>query len=133
MAQAEIRVGIEGFQRAVQGVLDEFKKTTEHDLEHAVYETAKEVRKRTRAASPVKSGGYKKSWQHRAVNKRIGSYERIVFNGSHGRLTHLLQKGHQIRNQHGGPYGRVSGRPHITPDPETERIFVQKFKALMER
>lgn len=133
MAHDETIVGIEGFQRAVQAVLEEFKTATEADLAKAVDDTAKEVRKRTASASPRQKGEYKKGWKTRVTGRGIGNYQRTVYNGPHGRRTHLLQNGHVSRNQFGGPYGRVSARPHITPDAETERLFVQKFKALMGR
>lgn len=133
MAQDEIRVGIEGFQRAVQAVLEEFRQSTEDDLVKATDATAKEVRKRTAAASPRRKGDYKKGWRTRVAARGVASYQRTVYNGPHARRTHLLQNGHQIRNQYGGPYGRVGARAHITPDAETEKIFLQKFRALMGR
>ena len=132
MAGSDIHVGIDGFQGAIQRVLEEFKKSTEDDIVKATDETAKEVRKRTAGASPRLTGKYKSGWTTRVTGAGIGNHQRTVYNRSRASLTHLLQKGHRIRNQYGS-YGSVSARPHITPDAETEQIFVKKFKALMER
>ena len=64
--------------------------------------------------SPKKSGEYARSWTKKT--ERGGALKTdtiIVYNKKH-QLTHLLEKGHVVRNAK-GTYGRARAFPHIAP------------------
>ena len=62
--------------------------------------------------SPVLIGKYKKGWAVRTKRLKYG-FDGVIYNKTYPGLTHLLNNGHVIRNQH-GTFGRVSGDNHIT-------------------
>ena len=77
--------------------------------------------KELRTTSPKEDGSYAGKWTYKKIE---GGF--IVYN-KEGWKTHLLEKGHVIKNKRGGPeYGRVNGRPHIKPVEE------KYIKQLME-
>lgn len=59
------------------------------------------------------SGNYAKGWTYK-VKKVKDDYEGVVYNETEYRLTHLLEKGHLIKNKYGS-YGYTAPRSHIKP------------------
>ena len=114
----EITVNIDGVQRVARAALDEFAQATFADIRAATDATAKEVVKRTKAASPYRTGEYRKGWTSRVEVDNSRDYQRTVYNKRKTGLTHLLQHGH------GGPHP-APAHPHITGDDEVQEIFVK--------
>lgn len=102
---------VEGVARQLEGILDEFADRLDVESDEMMEETAKETAEDLRNTSPKgtgkTSGDYARSW---TFTKKKHQY--IVHNKEHYRLTHLLDKGHVIKNQYGS-YGRVLGDGHI--------------------
>lgn len=124
--------GSDGFKQVeveIIKVLEDIKIVTAEGLQNAVDATAKEVTKRTKEKSPVKTGVYKKSWTNRKTQARVGTYGRIVRNSKKPGLTHLLEHGHYERARN----IKVNPIPHITPDKETEEIFEGNLKRELEK
>lgn len=116
-------------------VLEDIKTVTAEGLQNAVDATAKEVAKRTKEKSPVRTGVYKKSWTNRKAPARVGVYGRIVYNSKKPALTHLLEHGHKIE---GAAFfrknkARTDAIHHITPDKEVEEIFEGNLKKELEK
>lgn len=118
-------VEINGFERAIQSALGEFRTATSYHIHKATDKTTREVIKRTRAASPRRYGYYQKGWTSRIYMRTMFHYSHVIYNKEQGALTHLLQWGH------GGP---VPGPaiPHITPDDETQQIFETALRKELE-
>lgn len=82
----------------------------------AIEKTAKEAVKKLKSTSPRRPNGgrYAKGWtikKERAIGNVISI---IVHNKTDYQLTHLLEKGHVIKNGK-GEFGRVAGIKHIEP------------------
>lgn len=98
--------------------VDEECKTIDQVFEQTANDTCQMVRQ----ASPG-SGEYASGWEViRESGNTWGGFKvgYTVGNPEHYRLTHLLEKGHAVKNQYGGPSRpgkkkRVRGRRHIAP------------------
>lgn len=68
------------------------------------------------------TGKYNRGWSSKPQEGHSGSryyYSYVVYNKDKYRLTHLLEKGHAIKNKKGGvSYGDVAAFPHIAPEEE---------------
>lgn len=103
------------------GVLDEFVDEEADTIDEVFKQTAEETKDMVVAKSPG-SGEYASGWE--VVSKTRGamgeSVSYTVANTRHYQLTHLLEKGHAVRNQYGEPdrpgaKKRVRARRHIKP------------------
>lgn len=102
----------------MERILNEYSQEVRDVTESAMNSTAKEAAAKLRATSPKGTSGkhpgrYAKGWSV----KRTGRLTSYVYNRSDYQLTHLLENGHQIVNQH-GTYGRVRAIKHIKPVEE---------------
>lgn len=75
-------------------------------------------------------GSYAKSWRAKVTNQSFSVYEKTVYNSTHYRLTHLLEKGHEGRNGK-----RVNPVIHIAPEEKKalqnyERNIIEKIKSI---
>lgn len=96
-------------------ILDGYEKEVRETVEKGVEKVAKDTAKNLRQTSPKNSGDYAKNW---AVKTDRRNKTTVVYNKAPTyRLTHLLEKGHVIRNQ-AGTYGRTQAKPHIKPAEE---------------
>lgn len=124
--------GADGFKQLeveIKKTLEDVKIATPIALENAVDATAKEVVKRTKEKSPVRTGVYKKGWGSKKVPGRVGTYGRIVFNSKKPNLTHLLENGHfdHVRRI------KVDPIQHIPKDKEVEEIFTEKLEKEIDK
>lgn len=90
-------------------ILDEYSSELDRRTDEAIQRVAGQTVSLLKQTSPRKKGGYAKSW----TLKRSSQGRAIVYNKK-GSLTHLLERGHISKNQHGS-YGRVAARTHIKP------------------
>ena len=87
-------------------------------------EAAREAAKDLRSSSPKKTGEYASGWS----SKQLDADTAVVYNRKAPGLTHLLEKGHLIRNKK-GTYGRAPAHPHIAPVAERmEQEFINKVE-----
>jgi len=105
--------------RAVQ----EYTEDVSEAISDAVDANATGCLLEIRANSKFQSGRYSKGWKVVRDNRRgmRGVNRKIIWNPTHYRLVHLLEKGHAKR---GG--GRVAGKPHVGP---AEQEYVEKLQA----
>lgn len=120
------RVKIDDFDKAVAEILKEYGDNVTEATKRTVLKVAEKAKQETKAASPYKRG--KASWHDRhyrsgwtvkkeAVNRF--STDAIIHNRTDYQRTHLLEKGHDVRNRKGGPVvGRAAAHEHIAPAQE---------------
>lgn len=116
-------------------ILDNAFEDVETNTEKAAKECASEGVNILKATSPKgRSGDYANGWAYEKSPDMDEGY--TVWNPKHYQLTHLLEKGHVIMNQWGGPYGkgRTKANHHIRNMEKTEvpkflsKIMNMKFR-----
>ena len=100
-------------------IADEYKREVKDVMTKTMKKTGSEAARKLRSTSPVQNGGkhsgrYARGWSL----KTVSSDEFVVYNRTDWRLTHLLENGHDVYNQLGGPFGHSPAIPHIAPVEE---------------
>ena len=106
--------------------LEQYSDEVKDDVDRAVDECTKGLKKDLKVTSPKLTGGYAKTWTHKAEKDYTrGGKKNIVYNSKNYQLTHLLEK------PHAGPYGRgvVAARPHIAA---AEKKWNEEFERRCE-
>lgn len=106
--------------------LQEYSGEVMDKVDKAVEDCGKGMRKDIAAASPNRTGKYKKGWRCEITKHGRGNTSAEVHNKTRYQLTHLLEDGHKSRRKrHGRAF--VDAIPHISEQEErwTER-FTQK-------
>lgn len=118
---AKYKVSMDDFAKAVSGELALFSADASAALEKAADATSRKVMRDTKAASPTKTGGYKRGWARTVTANNTRQYTVVVHDKKKPGLTHLLEHGH------GGPQP-AGAHPHIVKDDETQRIFLENLR-----
>ena len=113
----------------VTKILREYADEVQEDVVKVVDKVSKEGQKRLKDNSPG-SGRYAKGWKRKRVRDRLAT-SFTLYNERYY-MTHLLEKGHVIRNAK-GTYGRAPAHPHIGPvdewvADETEKRIKEKIE-----
>lgn len=100
--------------RQVNEILGQYTKNVDDRMKDVIEDASKRARDELRATSPKGPEGYAKSW---SVKKGKGSkgIQNTVYNKDHYRLTHLLENGHAVKNQHGSYGFWKPKKKHIQP------------------
>ena len=115
------KVTVDELADAIMKELEEFQGVTDEAVDKGVTETAKDAVKELRNAHPSGSGKYgswdkkyNKGWavMQTKTDKRYHK-KATIHNATDYQLTHLLEKGHALRNG-----GRTRAFPHIAPVAE---------------
>ncbi len=124
----------------VKDILNKYGDEVYDVLGDAVNETAEEATQKLKAVNSFAPGGnpsgaYSGSWLNEKVAAGRLGVKQVVRNEEHYRLTHLLEKGHVIRNGTGRTFGRVPAYPHIAPvndwaNDEVVRSVERKIKGI---
>lgn len=117
MARSRI-IGIVDFSRTMENLLLEYGEEVNKVLDKSVEtvaEAAADKLRGHRKFNPDRrpTGKYAASWKAEKLQKGRVYTEWVVHNVKHYRLTHLLEKGHPIKNQYGGTKGSANAWPHI--------------------
>lgn len=104
----------------LEAYTDEVTEAVKAECQTVADECLKEIR----AASPVKTGKYKKSWKKKVEYEGKEDIRIRVYNAKYPGLTHLLEKEHAKVNG-----GRVAAIPHIEPaEQHAAEKLVNKVK-----
>ena len=105
---ANARITIDELPSAIERLMVEYTDEVEQELEKAQEKVAKEGVQTLKATSPEKRPKYARSWKSKKVNDG-----HVIYN-TEGQLTHLLEKGHALRQG-----GRTRAFVHIYPVEQT--------------
>lgn len=134
-------IKIDGLADAVMDALHEYRDLAFSVVEDAVEQTAqesvKELRGNISAAGIGGTGKYRRSAAQKKTDEG-GTYtfsRRVFVKSPLYRLTHLLEKGHDIKNRKGGPVlGRVKAYPHWEQTEDfAEKRALQLIKEGLKR
>lgn len=117
------RVGIDGFADELVSLFKEYTEEVTEGMEDVKEKVAKEGVKALKQTSPVGRRSrkkYKDGWRA----KKVGTAW-VVHNATNYQLTHLLEKGHALRQG-----GRTRAFPHIAP---AEEMIIKDFEKRLER
>ena len=98
-------------------IFDEYSKEVVDAANSSIDSVSKQSVQKLRSTSPKKTGSYARGWGTKVEGGFGGIRTIIVHNRTDYQLTHLLEKGHVIRNKK-GTYGRAPAHPHIKPVEE---------------
>ena len=117
-------IGAVDFSRTIENLLLEYGEEVNKVLDKSVEtvaEAAADKLRGHRKFNPDRrpTGKYAASWKAEKLQKGRVYTEWVVHNVKHYRLTHLLEKGHPVKNQNGGPFGKgAKDWVHIKPVEE---------------
>lgn len=134
--QAEGSAHMNSIEKQLDQILDEFNGKLNDAVGKVTKKVAAETVKELRATSPKAPGGgeYAKGWARKKDGKGI-----VVYNKTHYQLTHLLENGHIVQNQHGKPkkkgkMSRVKAIPHIAPvEKKMNEKYVKDLRKAIEK
>lgn len=111
-------------------VQKQLKEYTE-DVREGVFKTATKISEkaveRLKAESPNRTGDYAKGWTHSADNYGVVVHQK----GKEYRLTHLLEKGHQLRRG-GRLVGESPAKPHIAKiEEECVKEYIEETERMV--
>lgn len=125
-------IQVDKLDKEFMDILETFRNATDEVVDQAVTMTAKESVQELKNAHPAGSGqygswdkSYNKGWKvmQTKTDKRYHK-KATIHNATDYQLTHLLEKGHALRNG-----GRARAFPHIAPVAEkAEQNLLQRIK-----
>jgi len=106
--------------KAVEDILNQYGDEVYDVMGDCINEVAEEATSRLKQVNSFAPGGsptgaYAQDWLNEKLEGQRLTVSRVVHNGSHYRLTHLLEKGHVIKNGTGRTFGHTGAYPHIAP------------------
>lgn len=128
------KISIHFDEKELEAILDNALTDVKRETEKAAKISAREAVAELKVKSPRRPGHgeYADGWDFQKSEESDIGY--VTWNPKHYRLTHLLEKGHQVCNQHGGPWGRARAHRHIKPVEQAESVkFLQRVQAMKFR
>lgn len=119
-----MRASIDGLDEAIKAELENWNEEIKRAANKAFEETAAAAAKSLRQGGPYqeRTGKYTKDWAYDSRSGRTSAITGLngysVYNRKHYQLTHLLEKGHQLRRG-GRAVGNVKAFEHIAPVNDT--------------
>lgn len=127
---ARKRIGILDLDSTITQVLNEYGEDAYKVLDNAVDHVAEEATQKLRSVNFKTGGEYSASWVCDKEPSGRFATKRIVHNEEHYRLTHVLEKGHVVKNGRsrvtGMAYGHSPAIPHIAPVEEWAKSELPK-------
>ena len=123
--------------KAINDILSKYGDEVYTVMESSIDVVSEEAKEKLRAVNHFRnnaSGAYAESWVNEKLSGKPLTCTRAVHNEKHYRLTHLLEKGHVIKNGTGRTFGKTSAFPHIAPVNDwANKELVQLVERKLER
>lgn len=127
--------------KALAEILEQYGQDVYEVLDDCVQEVSDEAAKKLRSVSTFATGGhteYSSSWVNEKMPSGKQKTKRVVHNEEHYRLTHLLEKGHVVKNGRTritGETWTAGAYPHVAPvndwvNQELPRLVERKIKSI---
>lgn len=115
--------------KQIEQILEAETRMAREAIDEAAAKTAKATVAALKQTSPKRSGRYARSWKTKQQATSAGNKAHVVHSEKHYRLTHLLEKGHALRQG-----GRTRAYPHIKQAEEQAIAdFEQELVKRIER
>ncbi len=123
------------FDKAIMDVLSQYGEQVNEVIGESIDSVSKQAVEKlqsvqTFAPNGNPTGAYSASWKSEEVKTGRLSQKRVIHNQEHYRLTHLLEKGHVLKNGTGRTFGRVPAYPHIA---DANEYVAQELPKEIER
>lgn len=127
-------VSIDKMAETIAGEISLYTHALSDDVVAVAEDVAKKCLEEVRAKSPVRKGpyggGYRAGWTIKKISRDKTGFPGAIYkiyNKTHYRLTHLLEKGHALRNG-----GRSEAFPHIRPaEQAASKMLTDEIKQLI--
>lgn len=96
-------------ERTVNAFMRECVDENEAVLEQRAADAGKAAVKRLKAESRKRSGKYAKGWTSTTDHASLEQGVEVTVHNKQYQLTHLLEKGHKVKNQTGRTFGTAKG------------------------
>ena len=114
----------------VSEMLKESYEVVDKVVDQSIKKTRTEARKKVKQLSNrskiAREKHYADDWTTKLESSRTPLIKRVTVHNRQYQLTHLLEHGHFIFNQHGGAYGRTRAFPHVGPTQEMADEMFEK-------
>lgn len=124
------RVHVDDIGQELTNIVETFIRKENKVVVDVMPKVARVGKRSLRNNSPG-SGEYASGWRVVWEDKYRQQMGFVIWNPKHYRLTHLLENGHLIKNQFGGPFGkgRTSPQPHVaTAQREANEKVIELLK-----
>lgn len=112
----------EELSNEIAKILTQYSTHVEQGLEKAQKKATSKAVKELKATSPHRTPKYALGWRSKQTPNG-----RVVYNATSGQLTHLLEKGHALRQG-----GRTRAIVHIRPvEQSTIREYIQETERVI--
>lgn len=98
----------------MERILDDYSLEVKKATNRAIKTVVRGSVSKLRASSPKRKGKYASGWGSKTEGANSGMITVVIYNKTAPSLTHLLERGHVVRNKK-GTYGRAPAHPHIKP------------------
>ncbi len=116
-----MKIKVEALGEAIVKAMKELTTEAVKKINAATEPIAKKYVTQLKRDAPKRSGRYAKGWKVSVGTGERGLRTSEIYNPKHYRLTHLLEKGHQLRQG-----GRAKARPHFISIEENVHAEFEK-------
>lgn len=118
-------VPVDKVAEEVKAIINDYADDVTVAQREVALKVAMDCANELRGAGSFNGTKYRGSWTFRpeTIGRRLISFR--VYNAKHYRLTHLLERGHVVKNQHGPTGKSAQAFPHVEP---IEQKYVKEFE-----
>lgn len=116
---------VESIESQLARILNDYTDEAQEIMEQAAEEVTNEGVSKLKASSPRNRGQYARNWRKKRETSGKGTGFVMYNTGKTASLTHLLEKGHALKQG-----GRARAIPHIEP---VEQWAIKEYENKLER